>query len=251
MINLLLEKASGAGYANPRRALAIGLFAALALASVIQEWLRVPGLTLAVFAGAIALGFEYLAVKAQIRSRRVLESWPIVIESLESAAVAGMSLLESLRDLGESEQLFVANDFSNFCRDFDSGAGFDQAIIRLKRRLSCPAADFTLELIRVANTLGSSGYVSALRNQSSVLRGEATLSAEIAAKQGWVVGTAKLAVLAPWLIVLILSFRPENAQLYSSSIGTLLLVIGLIASAVALRMVYRIGSLNFNYRVFK
>lgn len=219
-------------------------------AALVQELLRVPGLSLAVLAGALALWFEVQNLKTQSRQRKITQAWPIVIESLESAAVAGMSLLESLRDLADSEQLMVSRDFAACCREIDSGVSLDQSLLSLKQNLANPAADFTIELVRTTNALGSSGYVSALRNQANSLRQNAALAGEIAAKQGWVVGTAKLAVAAPWLIVAILSFRAENAQVYGSAVGTIILLLGLAASAVALRLVYRIGSIAVFSRVF-
>lgn len=250
MTNKLLSLIASAGFANKARTILLGLLLPAVLAGLALEWLKVPGLSLAIFAGCLAIEFEYLLLRSARRQRQILESWPIVIESLESAALAGMSLVESLRDLAESEQLALARDFADCCSRFDAGLGFDDAVLELKTSLSNAAADFTIELLRIANSLGSSGYISGLRNQAITLRSDASLTAELAAKQGWVVGTAKLAVTAPWFIVLILSFRPENAQLYASAVGTILLLIGLMASALALRMVYRIGRLSAAQRVF-
>ncbi|MFM6977556.1 MAG: type II secretion system F family protein [Micrococcales bacterium] len=241
---------TAAGFRNVRRTALVGLALPAVLAGLLQEWLSVPGLSLAVFFGVLAFEYELLTIRAARRQRHILECWPVVIESLESAAVAGMSLVESLRDLAESQQLYVAKEFSECCRDLDSGATFDSALLRFKQKLGNAAADFTVELLRATNSLGSSGYVSALRNQTLALRSETALEAELAAKQGWVVGTAKLAVTAPWFIVLILCFRPENADMYSSLAGTTILLFGLIASTLALRMVYRIGNVIESRRVF-
>lgn len=250
MLDSLLAKISETGFAKPKRVLALGLTLPMVFAGLLHEWLRVPGLSLAAIAGTTALEFEILLIRAAARQREIHQCWPIVLESLESAAVSGMSLVESLRDLAESEQLAVAGDFAFCCSQLDSGISFDKAVANLKSRLANPAADFTIELLRLTNELGSAGYISALRNQAMALRSEASLSAELAAKQGWVVGTAKLAVLAPWLIVLVLSFREENAQMYKSLSGTLILTLGLLASAIALYMVYRIGQQKLQDRVF-
>lgn len=227
-----------------------GLVLALVAGGLIQEWLRVPGLSLAVVVGVLALEYEFALGQASRRQKAIQESWPIVLESLESAAISGMSILESLRDLAESEQLMVSQDFDLCCREIDSGIGLDEALTRLKTVLSNSAADFTIELLKLTNQLGSSGYVAALRNQTNSLRLDSMLKAELDAKQGWVVGTAKLAVAAPWLIVGVLAFRPENASIYSSSMGTIILLLGLAASALALRIVYRIAKYSVARRVF-
>lgn len=247
---LLLQRIQAAGSKNPIRDLVLGIATSLAAAGVLQEWLAVPGLSLAAVVGVLALEYEVLLQRASRRQKQILESWPIVLESLESAAISGMSILESLRDLAESEQLFVSREFAQCCREIDSGIALDESLRKLKGQLSNPAADATIELILIANQFGSAGYVSALRIQATNLRLETNLLRELSAKQGWVVGTAKLAVAAPWLIVSVLSVRTENAEIYRSISGTSILLLGMVASSFALWLVYNIGKSNTASRVF-
>lgn len=246
----IFQRIREAGSINPMRDLVIGVSISVAVAGILQEWLAISGLTFAAAAAVLAVEYELLVQKANRRQKQILESWPIVLESLESAAISGMSILESLRDLAESEQLFVSRSFAHCCREIDAGIPLEEALRNLKVHLSSPAADSTIELIVIANQFGSSGYVAALRNQVNSLRLETNLQRELAAKQGWVVGTAKLAVAAPWLIVSVLSFREENAAVYRSSIGTSILILGLAASSFALWLVYRIGRNTVTLRVF-
>jgi tight adherence protein B len=251
MTNKLRRIIISAGFISWQKVAWFGLATPTLLAVLVQEWLKVSGLSTAVAASIVAVEFEILAARRSRRQTKISQSWPLVIESLESAAVAGMSLLESFRDLGESDQLYVGKDFAECCNKIDSGLTFDSALDELKSSLAHHSADFTIELVRIANSTGSDGYVSALRNQANALRQESALKAQLEAKQGWVVGTAKLAVLAPWLIVVVLSFRPENAAIYRTAAGTGILLLGLIASALALRIVYRIGSLGTSVRIFQ
>jgi tight adherence protein B len=250
MFNSLKRLLVSSGYANWKRATCLAMVTPILFAISVHEWLKVPGLSIAVAASLFAIEYEVLSSRRARRQAKISQSWPLVIESLESAAVSGMSLLESLRDLGESDQLYVSREFAECCLNIDSGLTFDFALDQLKDSFANHSADFTIELVRIANSSGSDGYVSALRNQSNSLRQEAALKAQLEAKQGWVVGTAKLAVVAPWLIVAVLSFRPENAATYRSLAGTGILILGLFASAIALRMVYRIGSFTTAVRVF-
>jgi len=248
--NRLAGYLRAAGSKNPNRDLLILLLIPFTSAGAMHEWLAVSGLSLAALCIAFGVEYEYLQLRIQARKRKVYAAWPIVVESLESAAIAGMSLLESLRDIAESDQLFVAEDFAALCNSVDSGTALEVALDELKTKLATQPSDFTIELLKITNQLGSSGYVAALKNQTTALRLEANLQSELEAKQGWVVGTAKLAVLAPWLIVSVLSIRPENASIYRSLTGTAILLLGLVGSAAAMRMVYRIGRLTASPRVF-
>jgi tight adherence protein B len=69
-------------------------------------------------------------------------------------------------------------------------------------------------------------------------------------KQGWVTGTAKLALVAPWIIVLFLVSRPENADIYNTNEGLTILLLGLTVSLVAYRLIGVLGNLAKPKRVF-
>jgi tight adherence protein B len=212
---------------------------------IFQIWLLSFSATVA----TIALGLEYLGSKARSRVRLIHDEWTTVLESLESAAQSSMPLLDSLRDLGESTNLVVARDFAYACNLCDRGESLDMALQSLKPRFGLAICDSTVETLRVVNESGGAGFVAALRNQAKAIRDDSAVFQQIAAKQGWVRGTAKVAVAAPWVIVILLASRPENAQAYSSAQGSLLLFGGLVASVMAIRLISLIGGFDEQRRV--
>jgi tight adherence protein B len=68
-------------------------------------------------------------------------------------------------------------------------------------------------------------------------------------KQNWVLGTAKLAVLAPWLVLVLLGLRPETAIAFQTETGVAVLVIGLVASLLVFRLIKVLGSLPQRSRI--
>jgi tight adherence protein B len=74
---------------------------------------------------------------------------------------------------------------------------------------------------------------------------------QIEAKQGWVSGTAKIAVAAPWIVVAMLSSRPENISAYNSLAGVTVLILGFVVSIFAYRIVILFGSIPENPRIFR
>jgi tight adherence protein B len=50
-------------------------------------------------------------------------------------------------------------------------------------------------------------------------------------------------VLAPWLVLVLLSLRPETAIAFQTEVGIAVLVIGLVASLLAFRLVKALGAL--------
>ena len=88
-----------------------------------------------------------------------------------------------------------------------------------------------------------------MREQALRTRSEIALWGELDSKQGWVTGTAKLAIAAPWIIVATLAARSENVEIYSTTEGTGVLVAGLLVSLTAYRLVGLMGSLSKPSRV--
>jgi tight adherence protein B len=130
-----------------------------------------------------------------------------------------------------------------FEKDHNSGIAFSDSLDNLKARLANPIADRFIEITRLASASGGRGYLSALRAQSLQLRLENSTWSEINVKQNWVLGTAKLAVLAPWLILVLLCLRPETAIAFQSESGVTVLALGTFASLLAFRLIKTLGRL--------
>jgi tight adherence protein B len=88
-----------------------------------------------------------------------------------------------------------------------------------------------------------------LRNLSSHLRDDARTRSELMARQSWAVNGARLAVAAPWLVLLLMSFQTEVIERYSSPAGVVVLVLGATLCLVAYRTMLRIGRLPTEKRV--
>jgi tight adherence protein B len=73
---------------------------------------------------------------------------------------------------------------------------------------------------------------------------------EVMAKQGWVLGSAKVALVAPWLIAFVLLRLEQNREAYASELGALVLFLGLLLSLVAYATVNKLGALKLPERVF-
>jgi len=169
--------------------------------------------------------------------------WPKFLDSIHSAAWAGASLEQAILDSVSVAPPKIAWALLEFERDQGSGLAFSQSLDNLKARLANPIADRFIEITRLASASGGRGYLSALRSQALQLRLENATWSEIQAKQNWVLGTAKLAVLAPWLVLVLLGMRPETAVAFQTETGIVVLVIGLVASLLAFRLIKTLGAL--------
>lgn len=186
---------------------------------------------------------DTLQTRVKTENLKANLEWPKFLDSIHSAAWAGASLEQAILDSVSVAPPKIAWALLEFERDQGSGLPFSQSLDNLKARLANPIADRFIEITRLASASGGRGYLSALRSQALQLRLENATWSEIQAKQNWVLGTAKLAVLAPWLVLVLLGMRPETAVAFQTETGIVVLVIGLVASLLAFRLIKTLGAL--------
>lgn len=200
--------------------------------------------------GLAALELETLASVARKRRKNLTKLWPEVVDSINSAVSSGLNLIDAFEDLGRSGPLRLRRDFRQLTARIDGGWPMGEALTALKSQFGEVHCDRLCELLSVVSITGSDSLARTLRNQSIQLRRDITTSAEIDSKQGWITGTAKLAVAAPWAVVAMLSSRPESASIYNSPSGVAILLIGFLVSIFAYRLVHIFGALPEQPRVF-
>jgi tight adherence protein B len=186
---------------------------------------------------------ESVNARASSHALRTNLEWPKYLDAIHSLVWSGASLQEAIIDSAKYSPVSVRNAIRELEVDDAGGLPFDQCLDNFKVRLASPVADRFLELTRMAHISGGRGYLAALRNQSAQLRNENAVWAEIQAKQNWVLSTAKLAILAPWLVLVLLGFRRETADAFETETGLAVLAVGLIASLLAFKLIKALGKL--------
>lgn len=203
---------------------------------------------------AVMAGYLPVAIvtgRARRRQREFAEVWPEAVDNLASAIRAGLSLPEALAGLAVRGPEALREPFGQFALDYQVSGRFGDCLDRLKDRLADPVGDRVVEGLRIAREVGGGELGRLLRNLSSYLRAEARTRSELEARQSWAVNGARLAVAAPWLVLLFLSFQPEVIQRYSSPGGVVVLVGGAAACLVAYRIMLRIGRLPTERRILR
>ncbi len=242
-LDRLLEDAGVAGTLSARMLVAITGLGALIAAAV--TWLLFPTLPLwlLVALGAVLAPLSWL--QGRVRRRRQIHRtlWPDVCELLISAVRSGMSLPDAVASLDTTAPEALRPAFWAFARDMSASANFDASMARLKTLLADPVADRIVETLRMAREVGGTELVPTLRALSVSVRADATLRAEVEAKQSWVRAAAWLGAAAPWVILVMLALRPEGAQAYASPGGVVLILCGAAVTVVAFRLMLRIGRL--------
>ncbi|HZX97967.1 MAG TPA: type II secretion system F family protein [Dermatophilaceae bacterium] len=194
-----------------------------------------------------------LLVRMRARRRRAVmrDLWPDVVDNIGSAVRAGLALPEALSQLTIRGPEELRPAFAAFAEDYRATGRFQECLDRLKERLSDPVADRLIESLRIAREVGGSDLGRLLRTLSAFLREDARTRAELETRQGWTINAARLAVAAPWIVLAMLSSRPDSLQAYSQPAGVLVLAIGAALSFVAYRLMVRVGRLPEEGRVLR
>jgi tight adherence protein B len=206
-------------------------------------------LVFAVMAGYLPLAM--LRGRGRRRQRELAEVWPEAVDNLASAVRAGMSLPEALTQLGHRGPEPLREPFLGFGADYQVTGRFGESLDRLKQRLADPVGDRVVEGLRIAREVGGGELGSLLRNLSGYLRDDARTRSELESRQAWTVNGARLAVSAPWLVLLMLCFQREVIARYASPAGAVVLAGGALLCLVAYRLMVRIGRLPVERRVLR
>jgi tight adherence protein B len=221
----------------------------VAAALLMQVVTKTPPVALVFGAMGGYLPVVVVASRARRRQRDFAEVWPEAVDNLASAVRAGLSLPDALAQLSVRGPEPLRASFEAFAVDHQVTGRFGDSLDRLKDRLSDPVGDRVVEGLRVAREVGGGELGRLLRNLSGYLRDDARTRSELEARQAWTVNGARLAVAAPWLVLLMMSFQPSVIRRYASPAGTVVLLVAAGICFVAYRLMMRIGRLPRERRI--
>jgi tight adherence protein B len=230
--------------------LAVSVLSGVVAGSVVLAIAPVSVLALGAAALGAALPLAVLSARARSLRKALRLAWPDLVDHLVSGIRAGVPLAEAvgaLADVGPAETRLAFRTFEQ--RALSSG-NLATALDALKNDLADPVADRIVETLKMAREVGGSELPAVLRALATSLRADAAVRSELEARQSWVRGAARLGVVAPWVVLLLLASRPEAAAAYNSAPGIVLLAVGLAVTVVAYRVMIALGRLPDERRWF-
>jgi len=243
---------SEAGFGTPRLSTALGVPIVLGaiLGMLTLKTFSVLALAFAVWLLTLTVYLEWLRVRAKRRISAISAAWPEVIESLVSAFQAGLNVSNAIDDLAAYGPSRLRKSFALANQALVAGHDNVDVLSWLKVEFSTEVSDRTIEILKLLDQLGGHSSIEVLSSLAHTTRSEISFQAQLDAKQGWVSTTAKLALIAPWVVVLMLSRRPENAVVYNSPDGMAALLVGLGFCLLAYLAIQLLGTQVKARRVF-
>lgn len=247
-LSALLARA-GLGEVSPRSLVGLCLACGFVVGIVVQAVTGTPPVALVFAAMAAYAPVALVTGRARRRQRDFAEVWPEAVDNLASAVRAGLSLPDALGALAVRGPEPLRPAFDAFALDYQVTGRFSESLDRLKERLADPVGDRVVEGLRVAREVGGGELGRLLRNLSGYLRDDLRTRSELESRQSWSVNGARLAVGAPWVVLILMSGRPEVIQRFSSPAGVVILVGGAAICVAAYRVMMRIGRLPVERRI--
>lgn len=208
---------------------------------------------LAVLGGVAGLSVLPFVIHARATARRDHNRavWPDVVDHLVASVRAGMALPEAVASLAEYGPTATQPAFAQFEVEYRRNGNFGASLDTLKTRLADPNADRLFETLRMAREVGGTDLPQVLRGLASYLRDDQALRGEVRARQSWVRNAARLGVVAPWALLLVLASKRETVIAFSTPTGTSLIVVGFVLTIIAYRVMVAIGRLPGERRWFR
>jgi tight adherence protein B len=235
--------------ASMKLSLRIGISASVSTAAVL---LMTRSVVIALAFGTLAAGIAFVTVRAKnnLNEAALIAAWPEVIDHLMSGIQSGLSLTESLAGLSTRGPEVLRPAFTQFKATLYGSGDLTQAIEELKALFAHHGSDQIFEALIISKALGGSELLQILRSLGDFLRQDLALRREIEVKHGWIKNSAHLSAAAPWILLLLLSTQPSTAAAYSTPTGAMILIAGLVMTAIAYIWMNRLGRLPQTPRVF-
>lgn len=230
--------------------IAVSILAGLSLGAVVLAVAPVPVLALGAAGVGAVVPLAVLSARARSLRRTLRMAWPDLVDHLVSGIRAGLPLAEAVGALAEVGPAETRVAFRTFERRAMGTGNLASALDTLKADLADPIGDRIVETLKMAREVGGSELPAVLRALATSLRADAAVRSEVEARQSWVRGAARLGVVAPWVVLLLLASRPEAAAAYNSPAGLALLVVGLVVTVIAYRIMIALGRLPDERRWF-
>ena len=202
--------------------------------------------------GAFAAGIAFVTIRAKnnLNEAELIAAWPEVIDHLMSGIQSGLSLTESLAGLSTRGPEVLRPAFTQFKTRLYGSGDLTQAIEDLRSLFAHHGSDQIFEALIISKALGGSELLQILRSLGDFLRQDLALRREIEVKHGWIKNSAHLSAAAPWILLLLLSTQPSTAAAYSTPTGAIILLMGLVMTAIAYIWMNRLGRLPQTPRIF-
>jgi tight adherence protein B len=188
-------------------------------------------------------GGGVLRARIERRERALRAVWPGLVDHLRQAVRSGAGVGDAVWALADVVPGELRPAFVRYQQSLESGHTVSQSLAALKTDIANPVADRIIEALRMAHEVGGPELPRILSDLQTSVRADWQVREDALAKQAWIRAASKLGVAAPWIVLVLISGRPETQTSYSEPAGIALLVVGAVVSGFAFKLMQKLGTL--------
>lgn len=185
--------------------------------------------------------FEFRAISLARNLKKLESAWPQFEELYISALQSGISISDAFSYARDFSIKGLEPQLNELVKLLDRGSALDLALRDFGKSLKLRQAHLFVEIVTLAHQTGSQNLVSSLIEHAKSVRAEITASGNISARNGAILGVAKLGLLAPWVLFIVLSVNEGNRETFNTLAGSMVLLGGFSISLLAYQLVSRAG----------
>lgn len=199
--------------------------------------------------GAVARGRSFLRSlvpnknRDMKRIRAAQEAWPQALTTTIAYLRSGASLGEGLIALSTRGPVALRAPFMAFAQTYRSTGNIRTSLDVLRREAADPLADRVCAALLLAHEVGAADLVRVLDRMCGSIRSDLRTRREVEARWSWTVVAARLAAVAPWVVLFLMLAKPEGRAAFASSEGRAVVLIGAMLTFVGYRAMLRAGRL--------
>lgn len=200
----------------------------------------------ALIAAAVASTTPGLMRRRRARAARIAraQAWPGLLDDVTSAVRAGLNLPEALAQAGSRAPADLRDAFAAFEAQYRRTGDFGTSLDDMRARVNDDVFDQLVQSLAITRKVGGHDLTQVLRSLGSFIRADVQIRGELMARQSWSVNAARMAVAAPWIVLIMLSSRPATTDAYRTATGALVLLGVAGLSAIAYSAMLRIARLD-------
>lgn len=208
-------------------------------------------LVLIVISSGLLLAREFNLIKRERINLRREQAWPQFEETYISGLRSGISISDTFSFVDDFELPELKAPLKALVQDLDRGKPLVSALSGFQSTVRLEQADLFVAIVSLAFRSGGHNLVQALSHHAQAVRFDVAARGDIRARQNAILAVAKLGLLSPWILLLVLSSSEQTRNAFMTFEGQLLLVGGFGVSFIAYRMVVSAGRSSAFKRVFE
>lgn len=194
--------------------------------------------------GVSKIRFNFQRLLQPSRNAKIQRAWPDFMDDLATGVRSGLPLEQSIIEAATRAPQLLRAILTSGLAHLRAGNNLDSMLDNLNTKPIDHVGKRLLTSLKIASSAGGKDVLTSLQVLAESVRRDLQLIDQLRAKQRSAITGARVAVLAPWLVIGLTSLQPSVKNSYLSAPGLVLISGVLIVSIVAYLWMLQISKLK-------